>query len=429
MNLKRLGIGISAGLLSGCLLGSSLAWAYPLDGYERTGIRRLELYRLANLDEIRWRKQPEGGLLPTSQVYPRWRGSTSDLVLKRDADLSAKLSQILRQERQGSYGVALIDLSDPANPRYASHNGNLQANVGSVGKTLVALGVFHVLANIYPDDIAARERVLRDSVVLADKFIEWDHHEVPIFFPDTRKREYRRLKHGDRGTLWEYLDWMMSASSNAAAAMVQKHLLALDHFGQRYPVPEEELNAWYAETSHKELGEIQARIMDGAVLRAGLDPARIRQGSFFTSYGKRQVGGRPSFSDPEQLAKLLFRIESGTSIDEWSSTEFKRLLYMTQKRIRYASHPALHPSAVYFKSGSYYKCSVRGACAKYEGDVINRLASIATIESPAPTSDKPPELYYMVAVMSNVLKINSAVAHQTLALRIHRMLEREHGLR
>jgi len=29
---------------------------------------------------------------------------------------------------------------------------------------------------------------------------------------------------------------------------------------------------------------------------------------------------------------------------------------MTQRRIRYASHPALYSYAVYFKSGSLYSC-------------------------------------------------------------------------
>lgn len=411
------------------ITGSEIAWSYPLDGYEDTGIRRLELYRLANLGEVRWRKQPPGGQLPTALVYPRWRGAASDDALTVDDTLSKKLSTILRQAGQSSYGVALIDLSDPANPRYAGHNARQQANAGSVGKALVALGLFHELARIYPEDTDARERVLRESIVIADRFIEWDSHEVPIFEPETRKRQYRPIKHGDQATLWEFLDWMMSASSNAAAAMVQKHMLALSHFGKRYPVTKDELDAWYSETSKADLGAIQERVMTASVQSIGLNSDRIRQGSFFTSYGKRQVAGLRSHADPDQLVKLLFRIEAGAAIDAWSSIQLKRLLYMTQKRIRYASHPALNDSAVYFKSGSFYKCSERGACAKYEGDVINRLASIAIIESPAPGPEAGPQLSYMVAVMSNVLNVNSAVAHQTLAMRIHRMLEREHGLR
>ena len=37
-------------------------------------------------------------------------------------------------------------------------------------------------------------------------------------------------------------------------------------------------------------------------------------------------------------------------------------------------------------------------------------------------------LLYMVVVMSNVLRKNSAVVHQTLATRLHRMLEADHGV-
>ena len=44
-------------------------------------------------------------------------------------------------------------------------------------------------------------------------------------------------------------------------------------------------------------------------------------------------------------------------MDEFSSREIKRLLYVTERRIRYAASPALASSAVYFKSGSLYECA------------------------------------------------------------------------
>ena len=59
------------------------------------------------------------------------------------------------------------------------------------------------------------------------------------------------------------------------------------------------------------------------------------------------------------------------------------------------------------------------------GNELNLLASVATIEGPVPGRD----FHYLVAVSSNVLRVNSAVAHQTLALRIHRMLEQLHAER
>ncbi len=98
---------------------------------------------------------------------------------------------------------------------------------------------------------------------------------------------------------------------------------------------------------------------------------------------------------------------------------------MTQKRIRYASHPALNDSVVYFKSGSLYSCQPEPGfrCGKYKGNKRNTLASVAIIE----TEKEGRDLHYLVVVISNVLRVNSAVAHQTLALRIHRMIEARHA--
>ena len=101
---------------------------------------------------------------------------------------------------------------------------------------------------------------------------------------------------------------------------------------------------------------------------------------------------------------------------------------MTEKRIRYASSPALENAAVYFKSGSMYRCRPESGftCGKYRGNVVNVLNSVAIIEAPA---GDDPSLFYFVVVTSNVLKENAAVTHQTLATRIHRLLEKRHLVR
>ncbi|MGD2112812.1 MAG: hypothetical protein PVI50_05450, partial [Gammaproteobacteria bacterium] len=92
-----------------------------------------------------------------------------------------------------------------------------------------------------------------------------------------------------------------------------------------------------------------------------------------------------------------------------------------QRRIRYASSPALHDAAVYFKSGSLYRCEPEEGytCRKYMGNRDNLMNSVAIVESPA----GEPQMYYMVALTSNVLKKNSAVDHQTFATRVHRLLK------
>lgn len=50
------------------------------------------------------------------------------------------------------------------------------------------------------------------------------------------------------------------------------------------------------------------------------------------------------------------------------------------------------------------------------------MSSIAVVESPAGQN----HIDYMVVLLSNVLYKNSAVAHQTLATRIHRLIEALH---
>lgn len=398
--------------------------AYPIDGYEHTGIKRLEHRRLIATGEVEgWRPLLPGQLLPLAAIKPNWSATDGAKLPPQDAAMSRQLAGFLDAHSRPRYGIAVIDLSDPQRPVYASHNADMLANAGSVGKLLVGLTLFQTLADIYPSDLAARERVLRDTLITADAFSQYDHHVVPFYDVDTRRQHSRAIRVGDQGSLWEFADWMLSASSNSAAAVVQKELIALAHFGARYPVPAEEKAALFADSSHAELGAIMREAMDRALEQNGLDSERIRQGSFFTRTGNQRVQVTTSYATPEQLVRLLYRLEAGTLVDAFSSREIKRLLYMTQRRIRYASHPALNDAAVYFKSGSYYQChSGPRGCRKYAGDKTNRLGSLAMVESPTGA----PAHHYLVAVMSNVLSVNSAVAHQTLAMRIHRMIEQAH---
>jgi len=138
------------------------------------------------------------------------------------------------------------------------------------------------------------------------------------------------------------------------------------------------------------------------------------------------VPGTTSHASSRELVRFLLKLEQGKIVDAFSSREIKRLLYMTQRRIRYASAPALADSAVYFKSGSLYKCEPEPdfVCKKYHGNVVNMMNSVAVVEAPA----EEREMFYMTAVMSNVLRKNSAVEHQTFAMRVHRLIESFHGL-
>ena len=398
--------------------------AYPLDGYGYTGIARLEGYRLAMEGKVRAPRQPPGALLSIDAVDLRLQFKTDFEIPAVDTEFVSQLQNLLGAEAD-RYALAVLDLTNIEQPRYAEHRGTERANPGSVGKILIALGVFQALADVYPDSIDARLNILRNAVITADEFIQSDHHQVPVWHPGASRVRYPKIQIGDQASLWTYLDWMLSASSNAAASMVLKHLMLLVHYGPAYPVSETEAQQFFKNTSKKELAALLARALQDPVVRNGLDLAQLRQGSFFTWKGKQLVPGTTSYATPRELMRWLIKLEQGKLVDVFSSREIKRLLYMTQRRIRYASAPALAAAAVYFKSGSLYKCKTEPGfeCKKYHGNVLNMLNSVAIIEAPATER----QLYYMVVVMSNVLRKNSAVVHQTLATRIHRMLEEIHG--
>lgn len=408
----------------GLLILPALGMAYPLDGYEETGIRRVEGFRLMTLGEIKGRKQPPGARLNTGQVDLRLLDYQDMLLPQADPGFSAKIKALLGSEAS-RYGISVLDLSDKDNPRYAEYRGDYKQNVGSVGKMVGALGYFQALADAWPDDLQKRQAILKNSIITADHFSHTDHHKIKLFDLEKKKLVRRPVKDGDQGSVWEYLDWMLSVSSNAAAAMVMRDAMLLRHYGKDYPPSEEAIQEFFKQTPRKELTALFKETFWQPVTRNGLDIEQLRQGSFFTATGKKLVaGGGNSYGTSRSLMKFVLLMEQGKLVDEWSSRQFKRLLYMTERRIRYASAPALKDSAVYFKSGSWYKCAAEEGfkCGKYMGNVRNYMNSVAIVESPAGEN----RLHYVVTLISNVLRKNSAVAHQTLATRIHRLLEKQH---
>ena len=401
---------------------ASVAHAYPIDGYADTGIRRVEGARLANAGLVKDVKQPPGGLLTTAQVDLRLLDHKDLNLPETDPKFTAALLQLLG-DNADRYGVAVLDLSNPDKPRYAEHRGDFRQNVGSVGKLIVALGLFQALADSWPNDTAQRIRVLRDTLVTADAFSQSDHHKMRIFDVEKRKLTRRTMKIGDQGRLWEYLDWMLSVSSNSAAAMTMREAMLLRQYGKDYPPSEQEIKRFFKETPGKKLTALYQRTFFEPLTRNGLDTDKLRQGSFFTRQGKRLVnGGGNSYGTARALMLFTLRLEQGRLVDEFSSRQIKRLMYMTERRIRYASSPALKDSAVYFKSGSLYSCREEAGftCKPYAGNRKNHMNSVAIIESPASEH----RLHYISTLISNILRKNSAVDHQTMATRIHRLIEK-----
>lgn len=408
-------------LVFGMLGLPAVAQGYPLDGAAETGIMRLEGYRLAQQGKIPGNRLFKGAQLSSDKIGLRLLAEQRDIPMNPDPELTRRIVELLGEDA-ANYSISLMDMSDPERFVYAEHQGNLTRNPGSVGKIMVALALFQALADIYPDDVEARQRLLRNSLITADEFIRVDHHSVPFWLPEKMQMQKRPLAEGDTANFWTYLDWSLSASSNAATSMVIKHLLLLRHFGRAYPVSNAQQQAYFSQTPRKQLSEDLLHALLEPVSRNGMDPDRLRQGSFFSRYGKRQVPGTNSLCTTRQLMTYLVRMEQGRLVDAWSSLQLKKLLYLTQWRIRYSSSPALMDAAVYFKSGSFYRCRPEPgfSCRKYQGNVENLMNSVAIIESPG--------LYYMVTITSNVLRKNSALEQQTLATRLHQLMQSLHGV-
>ena len=411
-------------------IGVTVAWlcpaplaAYPVDGWDETGIQRLLAFDLARAPLLDTGGIAPGGLWSKHEVRLRLRGI--DFSPPRpDPGFGGQLRQILAGDA-GGYGIAVLDLSDPTRPLYAEHNGGYAQIPGSVGKIMVALAWFQALADLYPNDVHARNRVLRDTMVTADSFILNDEHDVPVWRPGEPRVLRRPIELGDRANLWTWLDWMISASSNAAASQLMSHLVLLKHHGRAYDGSPEQAAAFWARGSGA--GGLLGSALVRSVRQSGIDPGQLYQGSLFTRTGRARIPIAGSTSTPRGLLQYLVKMEQGQLVDPWSSLEIKRLLYLTDVRIRYASQAALADSAVYFKSGSLYGCRYEPGfeCRKYHGNSRNFMNSIAVVES----EQDGKSLHYIAVVLSNVLRKDSTDMHRDLALRIHRLIEENHGVR
>jgi len=397
------------------ITASTLVFAYPLDGLEYSGIRRLEGYQLAQSAPGGAKLWP-GQLLSTDDIrlgLTTYAGPDFD-ALPEDAALAAFLAENLRQ-RDSSYGMVLVDFTDPEDIRWAGLRADQKQNPGSVGKLVCMVGLFHVLAEAFPDP-ADRARVLRESVSAAGPWVSNEIHKVPKWNEEQRVNRFSVIVPADEARLSEWLDHAISASANGAGSIIWREAMLIRAFGERYPVSADESRRFFAETPKAQLGAIARAVVTEPLEAAGIDTANLQQGSFWTGSSKAMVPGTVSFATPRELARLLFRMEQGKLVDEWSSLEMKKYMYLTKRRYRYAYAPELGESAVYFKSGSLYSCRPEEGfrCDKYMGNDRNLMNSAAVVDG---FGDDSP--HYIATLMSNVLKFNSAWDHSRIAAAVH----------
>lgn len=408
------------GLLPGVIPDS---YSYPIDGYAVTGIRRLLRLQYILKGQLKGKLPPPGARKSISEIHLNLlnaRGDSLATFPPVNRQLQTEIDRLFAR-RNNSYALTLLEITPGKAVRFAQRQMNRRFSPGSVGKLAIAVGLFTELQRLFPDDPDSRRHLLRSRIVVADQWIHNDHHGIPIFDPTALSYHFRPAREGDRFTLFEWLDHMLSVSANSAASMVWKEAILMRAFGKQYPPSREAETAFFEHTSRDSLSRLAMAIVNNPLRKNGIPEQDWHLGSFFTRTGKRRIPGRGgSFASPKGLLRFLIALERGKVVDQWSSLELKRLLYLTARRIRYASAPRLRNDAVYFKSGSLYRCRPEAGfhCKKYMGNVENAMNSVAIVE-------KANGQIYLVVLMSNVLRKNSAVEHQSLATFIDKILSKQ----
>jgi hypothetical protein len=422
-------------LVGALLLTSAQALAYPTDATEHTAIRRLKWQRDIDAGLRRGLKIPPGAQWPESRIQLKLKDVGKDLRITaetpKDPTLQEGLLELLKKLGYRDYSVSVLDITDPQKPRYAAHRETWQQTPGSVAKVLVGAALFEQLRRAYPNDIAAREKVLRERLITADEWAMPNSHEVPVI--DGDKSAIRAVKRGDTFTLWEWVDHMLSPSSNAAATMVWREAILMHLLGTEYP-PAKVDEALFARWDKATFTKAAFEVIDAPLLAAGLDPEQFKLRLFFTKGPGKYLDSEECRVSTLALAQWMLALEQGRIVDEYSSLELKKMLYLTRRRVRYARAPELKDAAVFFKSGSLYQCQPEEGftCVQYQGNVVNVLNALVEVEAPPPELAGPPveapvdpllTRVYIVAVMSNELRKNAADDHERLASSLHRLLQ------
>ena len=346
------------------------------------------------------------------------KSDNSESILVEDPILQKKINALF-PKLDRSYSVTVLDITDPQNLRYAQQNENKGYQPGSVGKLIVATALFCQLENIYPNSWDKRVELLKTKVVKGGNWVLTDEHSIPIFNLENNKLIKRQAVASDVFSLYEWADHMLSVSNNGAASVLWREVLLMAAFEDKYPtLSESESDNYFKSTPKNQITDLAINTINQPLRELGISEEEWRLGSFFTRGANQYVGSKGgSIGTPLGLMKWMLKLEQGKIIDEKSSLEIKRLMYMTDRRIRYAQARQLREAAVYFKSGSLYKCDrlKDPDCGKYKGNVTNYMNSVAIIEHADGTN-------YMVCLMSNVLGKNSAGDHLALATSIDRII-------
>jgi beta-lactamase family protein len=395
---------------------------YPIDGYASTGIRRLDRLEQIQKENITGTLPVKGALKTLDEIQLNLLGERGDELSafpEPDPELQKELNRLFPNMHE-SYSVALLDITPGKPIAYAQRQGDRGFQPGSVGKLAIITGFMNELAKIYPTCFEARIDVMKDRFVRAGRWAMSDEHTVPFWDPETKKLVKRQVAEKDVFSLYEWCDHMLSVSNNGAASVCWREAVLMRVFCKEYAtLTEERAEEYFKNTPKGQLSDTALAVINDALGALGITTDEWRLGTFFTRGAESYIPSKNgSNGTPIGLMKWMIALERGVVVDQASSLEIKRLMYMTDRRIRYAANKSLDNAAVYFKSGSLYGCKPEEGyqCAKYKGNTKNFMNSVAIIEHPDSTT-------YMVALMSNVLRKNSNIDHNALAGNIDKIIK------
>ena len=402
--------------------------AYPIDGFWYTGIRRLIHQEKLVKDSLLTSRLEPGALLKMHEIQlfltdeKEWNGL--ETFPKEDEVLQKKVNSLF-YGLDNNYSISVLDITEGSPARYAERRETVGYQPGSVGKLMVLTALFHELNEIYPGDWEKQREVLTNRFVTGGKFAVPNSHTVPFYDINSGKLTKRHPNEKDIFSLYEWLDHMTSVSSNAAASICYREMILMYVFKDRYECLEEtESDKWFEEIAKDSLSNLANHLIHRSIRELGITEEEWRLGQPFTRGASnviRPQGG--STGTTQGLMKWLIALEKGKIVNERSSLEMKRLIYITDRRIRYGASHALDDAMLCFKSGSLYSCKPEAgySCKKYAGNRYNYMNSLAIVEHEDCTR-------YLVILLSNVLKKNSAGDHYGLASQIDKLVREKHKI-
>ncbi len=396
--------------------------AYPWDGFSMTAIRRLVRLQLIMEGIINDTKPVPGAQKTLEEIklnLMNEKGDSLDVFPAFSPALQKSINSLFPNMDE-SYSLCVLDITPGKPLRYAYRQEKRGFMPGSVAKLAVLAGLFSELEKLHPDSFEKRQELMKNRIVRAGKWANFDEHTIPVYNLTTQKLVKKVVQENDTCSLYEWADHMVSVSNNAAASIVWKEAMLMRAYGANYPPSAEQEAMFFRDTPKSQLRDLAIGVVNEPLRKMGITTDEFRLGSMFTRDAKAMVpGAGGTTASPYGMMKFLVAMERGKIVDSTSSLEIKRLMYSTDRRIRYAASTALNNAAVYYKSGSLYKCIVEEGflCKKYMGNVDNYMNSVVVVEQPDGS-------IYMVTLMSNVLRKNSANDHFALASQIDKIVRK-----